>query len=84
MELVLDKKLMIRTIGEEEHVYLSSYYFMELNTSRMLLNLDLHFPMEKGEYGRRISELEKSMDFQLDLLHKLGVYDSITNVLVIF
>lgn len=48
MELVLDKKLMIRTIGEEEHVYLSSYYFMELNTSRMLLNLDLHFLWKKG------------------------------------
>ena len=26
MELVLDKKLMIRTVNEEEHVYLSSYY----------------------------------------------------------
>ena len=36
MELVLDKKLMIRTVNEEEHVYLSSYYFMELNTSREL------------------------------------------------
>ena len=83
MELVLDKKLMIRTIGEEEHVYLSSYYFMELNTSRMLLNLDLHFPMEKGEYGRRISELEKSMDFQLDLLQKQAVEEALTKGVVV-
>ena len=83
MELVLDKKLMIRTIGEEEHVYLSSYYFMELNTSRMLLNLDLHFPMEKGEYGRRISELEKSMDFQLDLLQKQAVEETLTKGVVV-
>ena len=83
MELVLDKKLMIRTIGEEEHVYLSSYYFMELNTSRMLLNLDLHFPMEKGEYGRRISELEESMDFQLDLLQKQAVEETLTKGVVV-
>ena len=74
---------MIRTIGEEEHVYLSSYYFMELNTSRMLLNLDLHFPMEKGEYGRRISELEKSMDFQLDLLQKQAVEETLTKGVVV-
>ena len=74
---------MIRTIGEEEHVYLSSYYFMELNTSRMLLNLDLHFPMEKGKYGRRISELEESMDFQLDLLQKQAVEEALTKGVVV-
>lgn len=64
-------------------MYLSSYYFMELNTSRMLLNLDLHFPMEKGEYGRRISELEESMDFQLDLLQKQAVEETLTKGVVV-
>ena len=83
MELVLDKKLMIRTVNEEEHVYLSSYYFMELNTSRMLLNLDLEFPMEKGAYGKRISELEESMDFQLDLLQKQAVEEALTKGVVV-
>ena len=49
----------------------------------MLLNLDLHFPMEKGEYGRRISELEKSMDFQLDLLQKQAVEEALTKGVVV-
>ena len=56
---------------------------MELNTSRMLLNLDLEFPMEKGAYGKRISELEESMDFQLDLLQKQAVEEALTKGVVV-
>ncbi len=83
MEMVLDKKLMIRSDGQTEKVYLSSYYFMERNTARMLLNLDLHFPVEKGAYGKRISELEESMDLQLDLLQKQAVEESLTRGVVV-
>lgn len=49
----------------------------------MLLNLDLEFPMEKGAYGKRISELEESMDFQLDLLQKQAVEEALTKGVVV-
>ena len=84
INMVLDKKLMIRGTEEEEHVYLSSYYFMERNTAAMLLNLDLHFPMEKGRLQQRIADLEEEADLELDLLQKTAVEQALTEgVLVV-
>ena len=83
INLVLDKKLMIRTSGEEEHVYLSSYYFMEMNTSRMLLDLDLQFPMEKGEMEQRLAALEEEAEIQLDLQQKSAVEKAMTEGILI-
>lgn len=83
INLVLDKKLMIRTSGEEEHVYLSSYYFMEMNTSRMLLDLDLQFPMEKGEMEHRLAALEEEAEIQLDLQQKSAVEKAMTEGILI-
>ena len=83
INLVLDKKLMIRTVGEEERVYLSSYYFMEMNTSRMLLDLDLQFPMEKGELEQRLAALEEEAEIQLDLQQKSAVEKAMTEGVLI-
>lgn len=84
LNLALDKKLMIRRVDEEEHVYLSSYYFMERNTAAMLLNLDLHFPMEKGQLQQRLAALEEEADLELDLLQKTAVEQALTEgVLVV-
>lgn len=83
INLVLDKKLMIRTVGEEERVYLSTYYFMEMNTSRMLLDLDLQFPMEKGELEQRLAVLEEEAEIQLDLQQKSAVEKAMTEGILI-
>ncbi len=66
MDLVLEKKLMIRTVDEEQRVYLYRYYFMELNTARMLLDMDLTFPNDHKEMEERIRCLEEEQDIVLD------------------
>lgn len=83
MDMVLDKKIMIRTVEKEERVYLTSFYFMERNTSRMLLDLDLHFPMEKGVFVKCMNELEQSMDIQMDLKQKEAVEEALTRGVVV-
>lgn len=83
MGLVLDKKLIIRTVGEEERVYLKSYYFMELNTASMLLNLDIQFPAEKGELLQRIAVLEEESDIELDIMQKKAVRQAMTEGVLI-
>ncbi|MCD8020883.1 MAG: ATP-dependent RecD-like DNA helicase [Clostridiales bacterium] len=83
MNLVLDKKMMIRTV-EEEHVYLSTYYFMERNTAAMLLNLDLRFPLEKTRLGQLIADLEEESEIALDTEQKSAVEQALTEgVLVV-
>ena len=83
MELVLDKKLMIRTVGQEERVYLNAYYFMELNTAGMLHNLDLQFPVEKGELDARIAFLEENSDIDMDNNQKEAVAKAMTEGVLI-
>lgn len=84
MNLVMDKKLMIRVAGEEEHVYLSTYYFMERNAASMLLNLDLKFPADEETLAGRISSLQEETGIELDELQKSAVRQALTEgVLVV-
>ena len=84
MNLVMDKKLMIRAVGEEEHVYLSTYYFMERNTATMLRGLDLTFPAGEEEILSRIALLEEEHQIHLDELQRSAVKKALTEgVLVV-
>ena len=73
MNLILDKKIMIRKEEEEEQVYLSTYYFMEKNTARMLLDLDVSFPVSGEELDKKMEELEEENDLEMNDLQKLAV-----------
>lgn len=84
LSLVLDKKLMIRVVDEEEHVYLSTYYFMERNTASMLQNLDVKFPEEEERITDRMAELEHKAQMVLDDSQKSAVRQALTEgVLVV-
>ncbi|MBR5047172.1 MAG: ATP-dependent RecD-like DNA helicase [Eubacterium sp.] len=73
MNLILDKKIMIRPEEGEDQVYLSSYYFMEKNTARMLLDLDVSFPVSGEELGKRLAELEQANELEMNDLQKRAV-----------
>ena len=73
MNLILDKKIMIRPEEGEDQVYLSSYYFMEKNTARMLLDLDVSFPVSGEELGIRLAELEQANELEMNDLQKRAV-----------
>ncbi len=73
MNLILDKKIMIRKEEEEEQVYLSTYFFMEKNTARMLLDLDVSFPVSGEELDIKLKELEEENDLEMNDLQKLAV-----------
>ena len=83
MQLVMDKKLMIRMEGEEEQVYLSTYYFMEKNTAAMLLDLDLHFPMTSQEMEDRLALLEEENELEMDEGQKTAVERAMAEGVVI-
>lgn len=83
MNLVMDKKLMIRVVNDEEHVYLSTYYFMERNTAAMLHNLDLKFPAEEAVLTQRIASLEEETKIALDELQKSAVKQALTEGVLI-
>lgn len=66
LELVLDKKLMIKVVDEEEQIYLDQYYFMELNVAKMLTDLNIPYPEEEEEVRKQIEKIEKKSEISLD------------------
>ena len=83
MDLVLGKKLIIRSEDDQERVYLRAYYFMELNTSSMLMNLDVRFPAGEEEVRERIEYLEKETEIALDEMQKKAVRQAMTEGVLI-
>ena len=47
--LALDKEIVIQETGGERRLYISRLYYMELNCARMLLDLNIHFPVNMAE-----------------------------------
>ena len=59
MELLIAGKIMIKQIDEEDVVYLASNYYVELNSARLLTDLQLRYDMEQDELEREIQKIEK-------------------------
>lgn len=66
MELVLDKKLVIKTTEGEEQIYSDQYYFMELNAAKMLLDLNLSYPVKEEELTQQMKQIEEKSGIELD------------------
>ncbi len=86
--LAMDKKVVIKTDGENIFIYATVYYYAELNCARMLsdINSALTVPGEELEEGRKkfteavsekVSILEKKLKISLDELQRRAVLESV-------
>ena len=87
--LAMEKKVVIKTDGENIYIYASVYYYAELNCARMLSDIDSAlsiFPNEgenrpEEEFDRscrnKIEELEKKLDIHLDQLQQKAVLEAV-------
>lgn len=75
MNLVIDKKVVIK--GEK--VYLSSFYYMEMNSAKMLLDIDNTFTIEEAQLEEAINRVEDKQDIELDELQKDAVRKAVTS-----
>lgn len=84
MDMVLEKKIVIRKNEERECVYSSMYYYMEMNSARMLLDLNISYTIKREEIENRLIIFQKQQDIQLEEMQKQAVIEAARNgVLVI-
>ena len=69
----------IRETIEETRVYPSQYYYMELNTARMLHDLNIKYDVADVIIEKRLMELEKNAKMELDEMQKKAVKAAINN-----
>ena len=88
MALCIGKKLITREEilqdgASERRVYAASVYFMELNTARMLKELNVVCESDSGRVSAGIARMEEQEEIRLDDIQKQAVYSAARNGLMI-
>lgn len=76
MDLSMEKKIVLKKTEEGTRVYASKYYYMELNTARMLHDLNVKFDMTDSALKERLHAIEESTGLLLDEMQKNAVLES--------
>ena len=77
--LCIDRKLIIKLEEEEERVYAASYYYMELNTAKMLHDLNVPYVYDEAAALRRLEKIEDHAGMELDDLQREAVLGAVKN-----
>ncbi len=83
MDLSIDRKLILKEQEGEVIVYPSQYYYLELNTARMLNELNILCPGDETLVQRRIAQIEKETGTTLDEMQKRAVTEAAGHGLLI-
>ena len=83
MDMALDRKLILKDFDGSTLVYPSQYYNLELNTARMLTELNIHYPQDEQMMKRRIAQIEKETGTVLEEMQKKAVVEASENGLFI-
>lgn len=78
MELSIERKCIIKELDGAVIVYSAVNYFVELNSARMLVDLQLRYEMPENELDEAIGNIEKAGDFVLDDLQRQAVKSAIS------
>ena len=76
MDMILDRKLVMQEKKGEKIIYPSQYYYLELNTARMLCELNICCPGDENIVEKRIASIEKETGTVLDEMQKKAVTEA--------
>ena len=83
VDLAMDRKIVQKEQGDQILIYPAQYYYLELNTARMLRELDIFCPEDGKIVERRIVQIEKETGTVLDEMQKKAVQEAAGHGLLI-
>lgn len=81
--LCMDRKLVLKESAAETMAFYSRYYYMELNTAKMLHDLKLECAMEEEQILKKLQKVETRLHTKLDEMQRRAVVESVRNGLLI-
>lgn len=78
-ELCMNKQIICWEIDGERCLYYGRLYYMEMNCARMLLDLNLDFPVKESDLERKVREVERSEKIELDEMQRRAVFQALQN-----
>lgn len=83
MDLCMERKTVMKEKDGKVIVYPAHYYYMELNTAKMLNDLDIDCQMPEDVMEKRLRAVEEKEKIELDPLQHKAVIESIKHGLLI-
>lgn len=79
LDLAMEKKVVLKQDEEQVRVYPAKYYYMEMNTARMLKELNIRYEEDDSLIRKRIEKLEKQNESTLDERQREAVAEAVKN-----
>ena len=76
VDLSMERKIIQKEENGQVFVYPAQYYYLELNTARMLRELDIDCPEDEERVERRISQIQKETGTVLDEMQEKAVKEA--------
>lgn len=83
VDLVMDKKLVVKPDGDSSKVYLSHYYFVEMEVSRRLHDMNETFEESEEELEGQLLKIEAELDITLEEKQRTAFFQAATQGLLI-
>ena len=84
MDLCIERKTVMKETEDGEiRVYPAHYYYLELNTAKMLHDLDIDCEMPEDMMERRLKAVEEKEQIELDPMQHRAVIESIKHGLLV-
>ncbi|MGC4019320.1 MAG: ATP-dependent RecD-like DNA helicase [Muricomes sp.] len=83
MDLCIEKKTVLKEVEGEIRVYPAHYYYLELNTAKMLHDLNIDCKMPEDMMEKRLRKVEEREEISLDVMQHRAVIESIRHGLLI-
>lgn len=82
-DLSIEKKIVLKQTEQGIRVYPSNYYYMELNTAKMLHDLNVHAETDITYVRKRLQLIEKDAELSLDEMQRQAVIESVKHGILI-
>ena len=77
MDLCMEHKIVIKEEDNIKKIYPATYYYMELNSARMLDDLNIHCSVSEDTIEKHLRNIEESENLVLDKMQHKAVVESI-------
>ena len=83
VDLQMEKKLVVKEKDGKRIIYPAQFYYMELNTARMLHDLNIHSKINEEDVKKRLKKITEAEKIELDELQEQAVMEAVSNGLLI-
>lgn len=79
MDLAMEKKVVLKEKEDGIRVYPAHYYYLELNSAKMLHDLNVSYEIAEDAIEKRLQQIEEDAELSLDELQRTAVKEAVRN-----